>query len=399
MRNLFNEIHLGLNKKSYNNDMEKEENFYQDNEADLNRDFDNELDLKEQEKSQERHQHPINLNMKEDKYSIFDICNQIDDKLIELNPNFQRGNSWNEKQKSELIESILIGIPVPPIYVYQNNNGNFDVVDGKQRLSCVNDFYKNKFKLKGLTNLDSLNDKNFKELERKDQAQIKRYQFYFYAILPNTDERIKYDIFDRVNRGGVRLNNQEMRNALYHGKATDLIDELSEIQSFKKAANITDSMHQRMRDRYLILRFVAFYLFINNYTPQIKTINGIDNFLKDIMEYINSSKIKFDFGPLKVNFKKTMDFIAEKYGNKLFRFNPKQENKTRKLNIPLFESSTFAFVSALEQGLDFPNKESIDKFKKILDEPKYITFGIDSNDNVKFRFDLAKKLIKGELNA
>lgn len=369
---------------------------HENDDTDLNADFDYDARLARQQALTP--QFPINVNMREHKFSVIDLCDQIAEGLIELNPHFQRDSVWG-RQKSELIESILMGIPIPPIYAYQTNSGRFDIIDGKQRLACVSDFYNNKFKLNDLENLSSLNGKNFEGLEQKYQAQIKRYQFNFYVILPDTDERIKYDIFKRVNRGGVNLNNQEMRNALYHGKVTDLIDEMSKILSFKRATGFDTKKDIRMKDRYLTLRFVAFYLFINHHTT-IDTINGIDNFLRDIMKDINNNKIKFDFKTLKANFKKAMDFIEQYYDDSLFRFAPKKEGqRIRKLNIPLFESLTFAFVSALEKGLDFPNKESIDKFKKILDEPKYITFGIDSNENVKFRFDLAKKLIKGELDA
>lgn len=362
---------------------------------DINSDFEN------SEEKNNTKQYPINLNMREHKYSIFDICNQIDSKMIELNPNFQRKKVWKDDRKSELIESILMGIPIPPIYVYQRDDGVLDVLDGKQRISCVYDFCNEKgFRLVKLKHLSSLNGATFNDLQEKDKAQIKRYQFIFYVILPNTDERIKYDIFDRVNRGGVTLNAQEMRNALYCGKATELVDEMSKIKNFKKAAAISDEMTNRMKDHYLILRFIAFYLFINNYVNKTKTINGIDNFLTNIMKEINKNKIHFDFGRLKANFEKAMDFIAQNYNDELFRFSPKGNSKNRrKVNIPLFESLTFAFVTALEQKLDFPSKESINSFKKRLDKPEHITFGIDSNENVQFRFDLAKKLIKEDLNA
>lgn len=115
--------------------------------------------------------------------------------------------------------------------------------------------------------LHALNGCAFTDLDLKLQGIFEDYQLFFYIIQPPTPERVKYDIFDRVNRGGTRLNNQEMRNALYRGNATTLIDDICESDEFKDATGGGVSP-TRMRDRYIVLRAIAFYLLM---TEQLQT--------------------------------------------------------------------------------------------------------------------------------
>jgi len=169
-------------------------------------------------------------------FSLFELKRKYEDKTLKdilIDPDFQRNDVWKGKQRQELIESILMGIPLPNAYFFQRADGKQQVVDGRQRLTAVFDFMNNKFKLDDLRILDKLNGKHFSELDPPLlQAKIEEYQIEVYIIQPPTPEKIKYDIFDRVNRGGTRLNNQEMRNALLQGKSTALIKKLAQSEEF-----------------------------------------------------------------------------------------------------------------------------------------------------------------------
>ena len=148
-------------------------------------------------------------------------------KRVILAPAFQRFEVWTRRQKCELIESILMGIPLPAIYLLETKDGKRQVVDGRQRISTIISFMKDEFKLADLKILKDYNGKTFSTLPPLMQGIFEDYQLYCYIIQPPTPERVKYDIFDRVNRGGTRLNSQEMRNALYQGPATDLLKSIS----------------------------------------------------------------------------------------------------------------------------------------------------------------------------
>ena len=189
-------------------------------------------------------------------YSVLHLHNLVIKRnQLVIDPEFQRNEVWSSRQKCELIESILMGIPIPVIYLFESKEGRRQVVDGRQRIMAILDYYNNKFALRDLKILHGAKYQHcwFKELDPKSQALFEDYQLSFYVIQPPTPERVKYDIFDRVNRGGTRLNNQEMRNALYYGRSTKLLKYLALTPEFLTATegSISD---KRMKGRYIISR-------------------------------------------------------------------------------------------------------------------------------------------------
>ena len=210
---------------------------------------------------------------------------------IILDSEFQREAVWKRKQQSELIESVLIGLPIPTMYFCEDRYANLIVVDGRQRLTAFFEFLDDKFVLSELKILKKLSGKKFSQLEPVYQSKIEDYQLIIQIIKPTTPDSIKFNIFDRVNRGGTPLNNQEMRNALYQGRSTDLLKKLSRNKKFKMATD-NGIKENRMKDKYLILRAIAFYLWMNNMIVDrrgnlIKYNGDIDDFLGKTMEYLN----------------------------------------------------------------------------------------------------------------
>lgn len=328
--------------------------------------------------------------------SIFELKRRHDDKArgdIILNPDFQRTDKiWTLQQKSELIESIIMGIPLPVIYFFQDEKGYKQVVDGRQRLTCIFTFLNNEFKLQKLNIFSDLNGKYFKDLDSYLQNKIEDYQLEIYTILPPAPERVKFNLFDRLNRGGTQLNNQEIRNALYQGTSTKLIKEMSELDNFKVATgNHLNS--ERMIDRYLILRFISFYLLRKNKLNGIEYTGEIDEFLKNTMEYINTKKIE-EYKELKDKFDTIMGIISKNYDDNVFRFkNKKNSSRKRPINMALFECITYMFILALDQNITIDSNE-LEEFKSTeFDKPERFTYGIDSKENVKFRFDSVENFL------
>ena len=199
--------------------------------------------------------YPEKVEFSRNNFSIYEIKRIIDNKEIILDPDFQRkSNIWKLPQKSKLIESILMAIPLPLFYFAENKNGGLSVVDGLQRLFAIKDFMNDKYELKDISYLQKLNGLKFSQLERDTQQRIERYQLQVNVMSSNTPEYIKLNIFQRINSGSTPLNKQEMRHALYHGKSTKLLKELSECDEFKNATAAKLNT-VRMKDRYIILSF------------------------------------------------------------------------------------------------------------------------------------------------
>lgn len=235
-----------------------------------------------------------NINVERGFYTIYELKRKYErqDKRIILDSDFQRENVWKPIQKEELVESILMGLPLPIFYFNQDKLGRLIVVDGRQRLTALFEFMSNKWALKNLKVLAELNGKKFANLSPVAQGQIEDYQIQAHVIQPPTPDKIKFDIFDRVNRAGTQLNKQEIRNALYQGKATILLNRIVKTKEFHIATEDAFVKNARMKDRYLVIRFLAFELYfqekltVENKPYRYK--NDIDELLGLSMEYINT---------------------------------------------------------------------------------------------------------------
>ncbi len=227
------------------------------------------------------------------------IIRRMEQNTIRLNPGFQRKEVWDETRKCQLIESLLLCIPIPMFYVAADAKGGWTVVDGLQRLSTIRDFVLGQdylktmdvskkghgFRLSGLEFCGSqLNGHNMAELPTLYINRIMETEFTFTVINPGTPEDVKRNIFKRINTGGMILSPQEIRNALYGGECSLLLNELADMRCFKDATDWSVKS-LRMEDKELVLRFVAFL--IRDYQRYNKSVN-VDTWLGDTMMIYNA---------------------------------------------------------------------------------------------------------------
>ncbi|WP_313185667.1 DUF262 domain-containing protein [Sphingobacterium siyangense] len=385
-----------------------------------------------------------NINIARDTLSAFQLFRKYENDIIKLDPEFQREGVWSQKQRSELIESIIIGIPLPILYIKENKDGNWILIDGRQRLSTIFDFMNNKFSLSNLTILKEFNGRKFsEEVERKLIAESKHKEFLdsnirgkiedvnlvLHIIKEPTPERLTYDLFDRVNRGGTRLNNQEMRNAIYQGSSTKFLKTLSKIDTFKLVtSNIPTT---RMKDRYLVLRTISFYLWKKKITKEnglsIEYRSDLEDFLSKSMRFLN--QFPFDISALDLekyslkeieekiicingpysflikSFDKAMQNSYELFGDDCFRL-PKDGKIRRPINMALFEVLVYFFIE-LENEFLTNKEEIIQAYRDLIDNKKFkhsgmeddnfvksLTYTVDSNKAVHRRFALVEEAIK-----
>ncbi len=318
----------------------------------------------------------------------------FEDTLV-LSPDFQRNYVWKSKQKKELIESILLGIPLPAFYFSEDENGNLLVVDGKQRLTSIFEFMDNQFSLP--KDFGYLNETHFSQevkystLQEKIKRKIGSFFLTCYIINPTTPPLIRNEIFTRVNRGGIPLNAQEVRNAVNIGQSTILLENISRLPSFSFIPKT------RKKDQYLALRFISFRLLLDENFQCVYNFNNqfkhIDILLDTIMKFINAQNDNFIDNMLQV-FDDTLQIA-------LFLFETQNINKFSKkdskvVNMNIFET-WMTILSYFRASIVKDNIEIFcEAYLKLINNNDFdinISVRRDSKEKIEERLNIIKKNI------
>ncbi len=353
---------------------------------------------------------PSSLKVEVKNTSIQQLYLMLKNDLIDLQPDFQRnGNLWNNKKKSRLIESILLGLPLPSFYFYiDEDNKKWVIIDGLQRLCAINDFMvKKTLRLSGLQFLKKTHtNKGFEDFSYYEQLNISMQSVTLNVISGNASAEAKYIIFRRINSEGTPLRPAEIRNALFHGKSMELIKELGRSNEFKDATDNKVS-EKRLLNLDYISRFIAFYL--QGY--EIYESDKMEEFIGDALEKINEEYTDNDVHNLREVFYKTLYICHELLGEKVFRQplsekdKKNQDIKANSMSIALFESTMYALAKY------YNDEEKInililrkEKFKKIYDNAlkddsikKYISSGTNKYKSVYIRFSTMEEVVNKTL--
>lgn len=274
--------------------------------------------------------------------SVSDVVRMMSNGDIHLNPEYQRQYVWDSKKASLLIESILLNVPIPVIYVAQEEDDSWSVIDGLQRLYSLKRFFDRDFKLTGLELLQELSRCDIKSLNPKAARMLKNGLLRIIVISYDSHPEIKYDIFMRLNRGAVKLNEQELRNCLFRGELNRKIMDLRKYEKYQLLLKIKKP-HKRLLDVELLLRFIA----INeNWDPtngEIKNYKGkVKSFLNYYMEESKNISVE-KLQCLVTKFQVTVDKVVEVLGENAFRRNNKEGGYERPLNRALMDCILNAF--------------------------------------------------------
>ncbi len=198
-------------------------------------------------------------------YNLSTLADLVTQGTIDLSPRYQRRNRWDKKRQSKLIESFLMNVPVPPIFLNEDKEkyGHYSIIDGKQRLTAIHEFFRGRLELRNLEVFSDANGLTIDSMPPGLQNVLKtRPTLRAVIILRQSDEDVKFEVFQRLNTGGVKLNPQEIRNSAYPGPLNDLILDLSENSKFHRLLHITrkdrSALYQEMRDAEFVLRYFAF---------------------------------------------------------------------------------------------------------------------------------------------
>ena len=289
---------------------------------------------------------PTKIRIAQRTLSLDNLVNRLKHGELDLSPDFQRQKDlWNESAQSRLIESLLVRIPIPAFYFDATDDSKWLVIDGVQRLTALARFVIDEqtlseqypelepLKLCDLEFLIDFNEKTYAELERTYQRRINETQVTVYTIEQGTPADVKYNIFKRINTGGLPLSDQEIRNALNAGKATQLLADLARSDAFLQ---VIDSSIQDKRglDQECILRFIAFILSQDTKYKEYEKL-GFDNFLRNAMDSMNKMPSE-KLNKLQKTFKKAMDAAYKIFDKSAFR-RVYRTGHLSGINIALFE--------------------------------------------------------------
>lgn len=236
------------------------------------------------------------IDVIEDHFSIYEYLRQLNKGKIVIQPEFQRNQVWKLTQKSRFIESVILNFPLPPIYLNQDLENKYIVIDGLQRTTALSEFFDDKFALCDLEALPHYNGKKFSDLSGVLQSKLENKKLTIFSLKPSTPMYVIYDLFKRINTGGTQLNRQEIRNCIYNGKSTRLLKELAQTKEFLLATDYGISPN-RMKDREVVLRYLAFRWrdYENCYDGDMSKF--LESFMCDVNAMQDSAidEIKHDF--------------------------------------------------------------------------------------------------------
>ena len=267
-----------------------------------------------------------------------------------LQPDFQRQYVWDASKASKLIESAILQIPLPIIYLSEEQDGKEYVIDGQQRLTSFFSYIDGKFpdgrqfKLTGLTIHSDLNGKKFTDLSDALQDKVRYYKIRAITFERDSSENLKFEIFERLNTGSVQLNDQELRNCLYRGKLNDALKEMASDPDFMHICGLK-APNKRMKDKELVLRFCAFYhKTYLNYKAPIRNFLNIEAREKGNLSDQELAELKSAFKNACQIIKSIFDTHAFKRFYKGTEDQPNGYWEPKNFNTSLFDILMFSFA-------------------------------------------------------
>jgi hypothetical protein len=339
-----------------------------------------------------------NINVELRNPTISNVIDRFENNEIHLSPPYQRKpNLWKPRQQSALIESILLKFPLPSFYFDVLEDGTWLVVDGLQRLSAIKNFILGQLKLSELEFLKELEGLGYTDLKREHQRRINETQLTAFFIQAGTPSAVKYNLFKRLNTGGLTLTQPEIRHAIFQGRASQFVSSLARLPEFRHAT-VKGVPTERMQDEDFVTRFLAFY--IRDYSSYTK---GMERFLTDTLEMLQRGDVtETDLNDIQLAFTKALSTVFSIFGKNAFR----KMGSVRRgpVNKALFEIWTVNLAKLMDsERAVLETQRSIvkDRFATLLHTSAFdnaISHNTAHADAVRTRFSQLEKLLRGILN-
>jgi hypothetical protein len=320
--------------------------------------------------------------------TIRQLYDMVYESLIDVAPEYQRHFIWDELRQSQLIESMFLGIPVPSLFMATNKDSSWEVIDGLQRLTTIVNFVGDsatikrvnpkgeKLKIQGLEKFDSVNGLTFEDLPKSLQLMFQTRPVRITVLNDRSDFNTRYDLFERLNTGGVTLHPQEIRNCVYLGEFNDFIKVCSEDKHFISVVKLTKNAERTGNMEELVLKFFGYYEERNNF------LHGVKDFLNDYMA--NKTTSFKNKAELKKVFERTFSLL-----DSLLPMGIVRGNRVNITPLVLFEAISVGVADILKAG----KKVDGNKLRLLLDDDtlnKLTTGATNSKFKLLQRIDYVK---------
>lgn len=334
-------------------------------------------------------------------YNLGTLAELIEQKRIDLSPRYQRRFRWDAKRQSKLIESFLMNVPVPPIFLNEDQYGQYSVIDGKQRLMAIYELFRGRLRLKNLEVFSDINDKSYDELPPPLQTVMRvRPTLRAIIILRQSDPDIKFEVFQRLNTGGVKLNAQEIRNSTFPGPLNDLILDLSESKRFHDLLGIShkskSGIYREMRDAEFVLRFFTFRKDWSEFNGRMR--RQLDRFMSDHQRPGEAFLVQ-----AKDDFTTALDAVSAAFGEHAFRrWQPEKNSWRKQVLASLFDAEMFACFGLSAERLAPLQDKVIRELQKLFSDTRFreaIDAATNTPELFRRRIEMMQSMIRGVLKA
>ena len=330
-------------------------------------------------------------------FSVREIVRMyIDDELI-ISPSYQRKYRWPTTVASKFIESLFLGLPIPPIFVATNDNFTWEVVDGLQRISTLILYLADdpevreavsspdRLRLTGLENLTQLNEKTYEELPQPLKLFLARQPLQVVQLTDKSHKSVRFDLFERLNTGSISLSAQEVRTAVYGGKFLSFIEDLSENEHLNSLLKLQEVNKNDGTKTEQVLKYFA-------YKNSSDTFKGaVNKFLNSYVESLDAEESQFDYDREKATFEQAMEFLSDAMNGQPFL-----RARTSVTPLVQFEAVAVGIGQLIESDVT-PVIPSIDW----INDPDLVsasTRGSNTRSMLSRRLQRAKDLFSGQNN-
>lgn len=336
--------------------------------------------------------------------SFNELLDMYQSEELIISPDYQRLFRWSEEKQSRFIETLILELPLPPIFVIEIEEGKYELIDGLQRISSYLHFRgaleeKGKLELIDCDIINELNGYSYDQFPKTLQIKLKRNFIRVEVLRKESDSTLRYHMFKRLNSGGEILSEQEIRNCtirILNPKINNFIIDMSEYQEFKNTIEkITHDELEKKKNEELILRFFTLKNSLDNYT----SFKSLDEYLTYYMESVANDSIQFHYEEEQIIFQKTFSILNNTLGENIFSTRLDEDRYGQNFVLYYYDGLILGIQKYLDKIIDFNNYQMLqDVFNEIKDDKKFYRARTGSKSNINTRIKIVEDKLETFFN-